>query len=256
MANLLLAFSLLLPLALLRALIPLAGVRRFLDRLIQWLYRGAVAMDSFWMQRVVGIELVVEGAPPPTDAACVVICNHQSWFDIPLVQEVITRHGPMVQFLIKREIVWVPIIGWICLAMNFPRLQRSQNSASRHSDLSIIRNASKNHTDQSGALLVFPEGTRFTAKKRSQQASPYQHLLKPKVGGLRVIKDHFDADASLIDITINYHQQGVKIWRCLHGNPGRISINLQHFKLGEIDDIESWLNQRWQQKDALLERVN
>ena len=249
--NLFIGFLLLLPVAIISWLLPLPLVSRSCSFLVKRIYRAAVQLDSFWMQRVVGIELVVNG-PATIDQSPVVICNHQSWFDIPLVQEVISGNGPIVRFLIKREIAWVPIIGWICLAMNFPRLRRSQNSQTRQSDFSIIQQASKNHADDSGALLIFPEGTRFTEAKKAQQQAPYQRLLKPKAGGLKVIKNHFDKNASLIDITINYHQAGVKIWNCLHGNPRKITITLDHYRLAEIDDIESWLNHRWQEKDRLL----
>ena len=211
-------------------------------------------LDSFWMQDVVGIELIVKGEPN-RDKAPVVICNHQSWFDIPLVQEVITGNGPLVRFLIKREIVWIPIIGWICLALNFPRLRRNKNSDARTSDFSIIQKESKNHGGESGALLIFPEGTRFTEQKKTKQNAPYQHLLRPKAGGLKMIQQHADPDTSLVDITIDYHQKGVHIWNCLHGDPRKITITMEHFNLSEIVDVEAWLNSRWIEKDRIFSDV-
>lgn len=250
-SNLLLGFALLLPISIIGWLVPLPAVSRACSYIVDHIYRTAVRLDSFWMTQVVGIELIIKGEPN-TNKTPIVICNHQSWFDIPLVQEVITAKGPIVQFLIKREIVWVPIIGWICLALNFPRLYRNQNSGSRASDYSIIQKASENHGDDSGALLVFPEGTRFTETKKATQKAPYQHLLIPKLGGLRIIKEHANEDATLVDITINYHKSHVRIWDCLHGDPKKITITLDHFKLADIDDIEAWLNNRWLAKDKIL----
>ena len=249
--NLLCGFIVLLPISIISGLIPLPVVSRGCFFIIDHIYRFAVRVDSFWMRKVVGIELIVHGAIN-THQKPVVICNHQSWFDIPLIQEVITGHGPIVKFLIKREIAWVPIIGWICLALNFPRLYRSRYSDSRKIDFSIIQKASKNHEDESGALLIFPEGTRFTEQKKSAQKSPYQRLLKPKTGGLRMIKQYISTDTNLVDITINYHQKNVRIWNCLHGDPKKITITLEHYKLAEIDDIETWLNSRWLAKDKVL----
>ena len=249
--NLLLGFLLVLPVSIISLLIPLPIVSRAAYYVVDKIYRNAVRLDSFWMQGVVGIQLIVKGAPNK-DKAPVVICNHQSWFDIPLVQEVITGKGPLVRFLIKREIVWIPIIGWICLALNFPRLQRNKRSDSRPSDYSIIQKESKNHGDAEGALLIFPEGTRFTEHKRTKQNAPYQHLLKPKAGGLKMIQQHADPDTSLVDITINYHQKHVHIWNCLHGDPRKITITIEHFKLCDIEDVERWLNNRWKEKDKLF----
>jgi 1-acyl-sn-glycerol-3-phosphate acyltransferase len=249
--NLLLGLTLLLPIAIVNWLLPISIVSRVCFFMVEHIYRFAVKVDSFWMQHVIGIELVINGEPN-THSTPVVICNHQSWFDIPLIQEVITGKGPIVKFLIKRELAWVPIIGWICLALNFPRLRRSKTSSDRKADFSIIQQATKSHGEDSGALLIFPEGTRFTKTKQVTQQSPYQHLLKPKIGGLKMIKDHASEGTMLVDITINYNQNSVRIWDCLHGNPKKITLTLEYFQLGEIDDTAAWLNQRWQQKDKIL----
>ena len=249
--NLLIGFTLLLPVSVISWLIPLPVVSRGCIVIVDHIYRFAVKVDSFWMLKVVGIELIVKGKAN-TDRAPVVICNHRSWFDIALVQEVITGNGPIIKFLVKREIAWVPIIGWICLALNFPMLRRSKKDGARKRDFSIIQKATKTHGDEDGALLVFPEGTRFSNLKKTNQESPYNHLLKPKTGGLKVIQQHAGADTTLVDVTINYHQNDVQIWNCLHGEPGKITITLEHYTLTEIDDLETWLNDRWLAKDKIL----
>ena len=249
--NLLIGFAILLPVSIISWLLPLPIISRACAYIVDHVYRTAVRIDSFWMQQVVGIELVINGERS-TDPTPVVICNHQSWFDIPLVQEVISGKGPIVKFLIKREIVWVPIIGWICLALNFPRLRRNKNSQSGDSDFSIVKKVSKTHGHESGALLIFPEGTRFTELKKQKQKAPYEHLVNPRAGGLKIIKQHANPDTQLVDITINYHQKNVRIWDCLHGNPKKITITLEHFNLSEIEDVEGWLNERWLVKDGVL----
>jgi len=249
--NLVVGVCLLVPVSIVSWLIPIPVVSRTCFYVVDHLYRSAVKVDSFWMKRVVGIDLVIKGEA--NNHKCpVVICNHQSWFDIPLLQEVITGNGPIIKFLIKRELVWIPIIGWICLALDFPRLQRGKNASTGESDFSIIRKASKNHGSESGALLIFPEGTRFTEQKKIAQNAPYQHLLKPRSGGLEMIQKHAAPNTPLIDITIDYHQKDVHIWNCLHGAPKKITITLEHFKLADIEDVGGWLNARWAIKDSLF----
>lgn len=249
--NLLLGFSLLLPIAIISWLIPLPAVSRGCSSIADHIYRLAVKLDTFWMQQILGIKLVIIGQPN-TQQTPVVICNHQSWFDIPLVQQVITGNGPIIKFLVKREIVWIPIIGWICLVLKFPRLRRGKKNGLGQSDFSIIQKASKSHGNESGALLIFPEGTRFSEAKRLAQKVPYQHLLKPKIGGLKMIKQHTSADTNLVDLTIDYHQKNVHIWQCLRAQPAKITITIEHYNLSDIDDIETWLNNRWLKKDKLL----
>jgi 1-acyl-sn-glycerol-3-phosphate acyltransferase len=246
--NLLIGVAALIPISIISSLIPSKVVSRACFYVVDNIYRIAVKVDSFWMMQVVGIELIIKGEVNSHQSP-VVICNHQSWFDIPLVQEVITGKGPIIKFLIKRELVWVPIIGWICLALDFPRLRRGKNPSTGESDFSLIQKASKDHGNESGALLIFPEGTRFSEQKKVNQKSIYQHLLKPRSGGLKMIQKYAAPDTPLIDITIDYHQKNVRIWDCLHGNPKKITITLEHFQLTEIENIESWLNERWCTKD-------
>ncbi len=205
------------------------------------------------MQKVVGIELDIQG-DVEFSRSPVVICNHQSWFDIPLVQDIVTRDGPIVKFLVKREIIWIPIIGWICLALNFPRLYRNKGGATRENDFSIIQKASKEHGDEPGALLIFPEGTRFTEAKKQKQNVGYDHLVRPRSGGLKMIQNFVSADTPLVDITIDYHQSNVNILRCLHGDPRKITITLKQYVFSEIDNVEDWLNRRWSEKDKLLSK--
>ena len=250
-SNLLLGFALLLPVSIISWIIPLPAVFRCCVFTANHIYSIAVKLDTFWMQHVLGIELVIKGKAN-THQTPVVICNHQSWFDIPLVQHVITGNGPIIKFLVKREIVWIPIIGWICLVLKFPRLRRDRKECSGESDFSIIQNASKGHGNESGALLIFPEGTRFSKAKKINQKVPYHHLLKPKVGGLKMIKEHANTDTSLVDITIDYHQKNVHIWNCLRADPPKITITLEHYSFADIDNIETWLNNRWLEKDKLL----
>ncbi len=253
MANLLIGLCVLLPVAIINFLLPFKFVSQACFFIIKHLYRWCVWVDSFWMQQVVGIKLNVVGKPNTHDAP-IVICNHQSWFDIPLIQDVISRRGPMLKFLVKQELVWVPIIGLICLALNFPRLNRSKQKGARKADFSIIEKTTKAH-GKHGALLIFPEGTRFTQDKHNNQQSPYQRLLKPKAGGLRVIKNNTDPTTPLIDITIDYGNTKPNIWNCLHGDPREIHITIEHFSIAELDNLEDWLNNRWHEKDEILNQT-
>ena len=249
--NLLIGVCILIPVSIVKWLVPLPAVSRACFFVVDHLYRSAVNINSFWMTKVVGVELIIKGERN-NHKSPVVICNHQSWFDIPLVQEVITGDGPIIKFLAKRELVWIPIIGWICLALDFPRLHRVKNASTGESDISIIRKASKQLGNESGALLIFPEGTRFSKQKKLDQNLPLINLLQPRSGGLKVIQKHAAPDTPLIDITIDYHQDNVNIWNCLHGNPKKITISLDHYRLTEIVDIEGWLNERWAKKDRLF----
>ncbi len=251
-ANLCLWTLCLIPIALLRVLIPTRQVRERCLGLVEIIYRLAVSADSFWMQHIIGIKLQVNGNignhPAP-----IVICNHQSWFDIPVLQEVITGAGPIIKFLVKRELIWVPVIGWICLILDFPRLNRGVGRNARQSDYSLIASASGRLGFEHGALLLFPEGTRFSEDKKIRQGSPYEYLLQPRSGGLKIIKKSAPPTTPIIDLTIIYENGESNFWQCLHGATSTITISVDKFVLGNIDDPHSWLVSRWGIKDRLME---
>ena len=215
-------------------------------------YRLAVRINSFWMRQVVGIELVIEGEVPAHPNP-IVISNHQSWFDIPLVQDVISARGPVLQFLIKRELIWVPIIGWICLVLNFPRLKRSGSADARAYDLAAINNAANELESRFGALFIFAEGTRFTPEKSATQASPYPGLLRPKIGGFSAIVEQAPPETPIIDITLSYAAGSAHFWRCLHGGTPSVRIKVDVFQASEVTDVANWLDQRWRAKSDWLQ---
>ncbi len=218
--------------------------------LISFSYHAAVRVNSFWMRYALGIHVHMEGDigdhPSP-----IVISNHQSWLDIPIIHHVVTDHGPIVKFLIKRQIMWIPIVGWLCWLLGFPRLHRGQGENARKKDYETIKAFSARSRTDPGAVLIFAEGTRFTEEKRGAQASPYRHLLKPRLGGLRIMKEAADPDTPIIDLTLMYRGDS-NFWECLHGSSPHVRVVIKQYRLGDIDNLGAWLNERWQEKEELL----
>ena len=249
-SNLLVWLSLLtLTLPALVVLKPL-GRERALEPWIGWIYRSAVRIDSVWMLQVVGIQLEVTGEVP-SHPSPIVIVNHQSWFDIPIVQEVISARGPRLTFLVKRSLVWVPVIGWICLLLGFPRLRRTGLLEDRALDLNAVSQAAKQGVAARHALLIFAEGTRFTPKKRSNQDSPFNYLLHPRVGGFSAACQIFPEGTPIIDLSI-YYDGGSHFWRCLGGATKVIRVDVSTHSLDQMISTEAFLNERWEAKDRWL----
>lgn len=99
------------------------------------------------MCRLLGLELVVEGDTPAERG--LLVSNHISWLDIPVVGAVLPS-----LFLSKIEVKKWPLVGWIASNNGTLFIARGQQGA-----------ASKAMTDLSSALqqrvnvLLFPEGT-------------------------------------------------------------------------------------------------
>ena len=104
----------------------------------------------------------------------------------------ISRHGPIIKFLCKQELAYIPLFGLIILAFDFPIVRRKtkvgqSDEARRADDRRRVREACKGLYESPAAMLSFVEGTRFTWDRHRELASPYQLLLPPRSSGFTEI---------------------------------------------------------------------
>jgi 1-acyl-sn-glycerol-3-phosphate acyltransferase len=208
------------------------------------------------------------------DGRYLVFCNHQSWVDILVLQHCLNRRAPFMRFLLKQQLIWVPFLGvaWWALDMAFLRRYSRQellkNPALRGKDLENAARACEKLKHIPVCMMTFPEGTRFTQAKWEQQNSPFQHLLRPRYGGIGQVLYSFDeALDSLIDVTITYPGGTPGLWQFVSGQVRKISI---HIQLRQIDDdlrgkdfredaaaksrLKNWLNEIWEQKERYIDK--
>ena len=117
------------------------------------------------------------------------------------------------------------------------------------------------------------EGTRFTKAKHKKQQSPYQHLLKPRAGGLSLAINALGSEIDgILDMTIVY-PDGVPTYGDLwKGNIKRLGVDVRYIEMpkplfaaiesGSYDtdeDIKAqlyeWLDEAWQQKDKRIAQM-
>jgi 1-acyl-sn-glycerol-3-phosphate acyltransferase len=201
-----------------------------------------------------------------------VFCNHQSGVDILALQHCLNRRAPFGRFLLKHQLIWVPVLGvaWWALDMAFLRRYSKQellrNPSLRGKDLENAARACEKLKDIPVSMMTFPEGTRFTEAKRKAQNSPYKHLLQPRYGGVgQVLYSFDDALDSLIDVTIIYPDGTPSVWQYVSGQVRKITV---HIMLRPIDDelrgrdfredpaakgrLKSWLGGVWEEKESLM----
>ncbi len=187
-----------------------------------------------------------------------VICNHQSWVDILVLQRSLQGRAPFLKFFIKRELIWVPLVGLVWWALDFPFLRR-RGGASGAQDLATARAACARFRALPTSVMSFVEGTRFTPAKQQAQQSPFRHLLRPKAGGvmsaLEVLGDRLDA---VLDVTIVYPGQVPRFIDVLCGRVPHVRVHGERLPVplaadgGPLDTaaLQAWLGDRWQAKDA------
>ena len=233
-------------------LIPIDGFQRICYHCTALFYRLAVTGNTLWLTKVLRIDFKLHGdIPGNTPQPLIVVSNHKSWFDILLLQAIVVPGGPLLKFLIKSTLIYVPVVGWICLALRFPRLTRGGSLSKNRKDFKAVTQVAEQTSTQADALLNFAEGTRFTEVKRDQQQSPHQYLLAPKSGGFKTMLNTMSG-ARVLDVTVAYPLDGSDFWTCLNGSVRRINIWLQYTDPESLGNPKKWLESRWEEKEQRL----
>ncbi len=243
-------------LTLVRLLVPPA--RPLLAPATDAIYRAAVRVNDIWFRHVLGYRWSYALADLDPASTCLVIANHQSWTDSFVIQSAIVQRGPILKVLVKEELMRFPVLALIFWAYDFPRLQRrahrsDDESRRRRQDTGRIRAASEQLQTTPGALLVYPEGTRFTPEKHATDTGGFRHLLRPRPGGFATMVTALKPGAAdIIDLTL-FYPDTPGFWRFLSGDSAEPELAVARFSLTEVgDDPASWLKGRWLAKDAWL----
>ena len=202
-------------------------------------------------------------------------CNHQSWSDIPIVQKILNRKVPMPKFFLKKELIWVPVIGVCWWALDFPFMKRStpeqirKNPALAGKDLKATRDACEKFKTTPVSVFNFLEGTRFSKAKHTKQASPFKNLLKPKAGGAAFVLGSMGQQMNtMLDITIVYAEDKHEIWDLVCGRVHTVIVNVRKIDIPREfigkdysndaafkEKFQAWLNTLWCEKDALIDEI-
>ncbi|MEM7017243.1 MAG: acetyltransferase [Pseudomonadota bacterium] len=247
--------------ALFKICIPVKSFRKVCDHIMAGIYRTTVRMDDFLYIHLLGIKIEVYGDYSLTrDGQYLIISNHRNWADAFMVQHAVVYQGPIAKFLAKANLIYVPLIGMICWAFDFPMLKRNAkkqgitDAVRLQQDLETIRAASHNMVKGPFALVNFAEGTRYTKAKHAQQNSPYFNLLKPKSGGLYVLLQALTEHlSSVIDITVTYDKKDATFFKVLAGGIKHIRVYVELFEPASLnfesrEELNVWLEQCWQKK--------
>lgn len=209
------------------------------------------------------------------DGRYLMTCNHQSWVDTTVNQYFGLKRMPLTRFFTKWELIFIPFVGQAFKILGFPMMKRhtkaqiAKNPALRDRDILEARKSCEQLLSQPFTLLNYLEGTRFTSEKHAQQQSPYQHLLKPKAGGLalalNILGDQVDA---FLDMTIVYPDGVPGYGEFWLGDVPRIAVNLRKIDIpdwvlgGNYEDdpeyraqFQTWVDQLWLEKDQLITQM-
>ena len=261
------AGTLFIPFILLKLLVPIPAFQRACKDVMfaiarQWATFNRVIYRLLYP---VAWDIDVRGTLDP-HRSYLLVGNHQSIIDILLVFDQFSHRTPPLCFFLKRELMWMPVIGWACWGMDFPFMNR----AGLASDLETTRRFCGRFRDRPVTVVNFAEGTRFSEEKRVGKRSPYRHLLRPKSAGLSFTLNAMGEQfAGIIDVTIGYRPSRYPIvWSFLTGEQTELAIHIDVLPVppellsGDYaqdkafrERFQTWLNSLWQRKDARLEAM-
>lgn len=100
-----------------------------------------------WM---IGLKVEVRGTPPVD--AVMIAAKHQSFFDIIVIYHAI----PRAKFIMKRELIYAPLLGWYALRVGCIPVDRGK----RGQAINKMKADVEKDRGYPGQLVIYPQGTR------------------------------------------------------------------------------------------------
>ena len=113
---------------------------------VRW-YCLYVRFSARW---IVGLRSEIRGNIPTGDV--LIASKHQSFFDIIMLVSVV----PRPRFIMKKELVYTPIVGWFAKRLGCIPVERGKRSAAIQKMLQDAQSGA----DFGGQLIIYPQGTR------------------------------------------------------------------------------------------------
>ena len=270
--NTLILAVLMIPLGVIKFLLPLKTLRASFTKIIIKIGELWISVNSLWVIHLHKPHIEIIGKENLNgDSWFLSTSNHQSAADIFIVQYITNKKIPMLKFFIKYELIYVPVIGICWWALDMPFLKRytqkqiKKNPKLKGRDYRKMKKSLEHYSLHPVSIFSYAEGTRFTKKKRSLQKSEYANLLKPKEGGLAIALSNVNKIKELIDITIIYDGDNMGFWNYLCGNIKNIKVFISKIEIPSKyltenlinseelrSDFKLWLNSIWKDKDVLI----
>ena len=258
-----------------KAIIPIGFSQKVFSYLLDLMASNWVALNTINQKIFTSMNIEITGLDELNKKDWyLVLANHQSWVDIVVLQRALHGKMPFLKFFLKKELIYVPILGLAWWALDFPFMKRYSQSFLRKNphlkgkDLATTRKACAKFKHKPVSVMSFIEGTRFTQAKHDKQNSPYKHLLKPKAAGIAFVLDAMGEHlTTIVDVTIHYPDGIPTFVDFLCGRIKTVQVEVHTLEIGEVlkgdyfndrsykISFQKWLMQFWHDKDLRLDET-
>jgi 1-acyl-sn-glycerol-3-phosphate acyltransferase len=215
---------------------------------------------TFLMQIRVEVEGLDQAAPGPM----ILMMRHASMVDTPLPIVLVMRgRGIRMRYVMKRELLWDPALD---VAGNvIPNYFIDRRSDDRAAEVAHIAALAEDLGDEE-AVVIYPEGTRYTAEKRERvlrslarkdpaaaaRAAEFHHVLPPRPGGPVAL---LEAGTDVVMCAHVGLDESAEVRHLLDGSlvGTRVQVAFWRIPAGEIPEGEAgrmeWLTEEWRRVD-------
>lgn len=131
-------------------LVPLGGLAGF--RSAAWFASSYTSVMLVWVEWSLGISCEVEGWEHVPDKPVILMAKHQSAWETLFMES----RFPAQCWIIKKELLWLPFVGWGLLAIRCIAIDRSTGTSAREQ---IVQQGAR-RLKEGMWVSIFPEGTR------------------------------------------------------------------------------------------------
>lgn len=215
-----------------------------------------------WCVRLLSLSVVVEGDEVPETGPLLVLVRHASIVDAALPAALVGTRGLVLRYVLRKELMLEPVIDIVGHWRSHCFVDRDGPA---RQELARISNAGADLDTQ--AIVVYPEGTRFSEAKRieairslrrtrprlADNAATMTHVLPPKLAGLRqLLKVVPEADCLVIAhrglegfASLRDFLDGSIVGREIHVRAWRIGNG----QIPPPDQQSEWLFEVWREVD-------
>uniref|UniRef100_H2YXC2 Phospholipid/glycerol acyltransferase domain-containing protein n=1 Tax=Ciona savignyi TaxID=51511 RepID=H2YXC2_CIOSA len=233
----------------------------------------------FFFEHMTGVEILISGDMPKEKENNILICNHQCTMDWISTDFLAIRQNMVgnMRYVFKDAIKYIPLYGYV-FGMHGGVFVKRDGTYNQTNMQRVLRSLMKHKVDM--YFIVFPEGTRYSSKRKQLLAksqayaiendlAPLNEVLTPRVKAfhcaLSTMKDYVSA---VYDATILYETQSTPIqaghrpsapsmWQFLMSEKPRIRIQFDRIPVEDIPSSTQtstlrWLHNRFARKDLLI----
>ena len=214
------------------------------------------------------MKVEVEGLEVAKGGPLLLFVRHSSTADTVLAATLVANpHRLLLKYVLKRELLWDPCLDIV--GRRLPNAFIDRNAPKREGELSAILELAKN-LDEHLAVLIYPEGTRFSEAKQKRFvealkekgqdklaaiAGGYRMVLPPRLAGPLGLIDA----APGVDLVLLEHSgfEGAATFRRFWNGAlvGRtIRVRLRRIPAQSIpkEGRDQWLFERWAEMDQWI----